>query len=155
MARKTAQPDEITEFLDHIEHDDRREDSKKLLTLMQEVTGEEPHLVGSIIGFGPYHYRYASGREGDGFKIGFAARKSNLTIYLISGLVGYEDLLARLGPHTTGKSCLYVKRLTDLDAGALTVLLERSIAHVDEVLRTDGALPRMSEMPPPPKAAKR
>jgi hypothetical protein len=143
-------PADISQLFDGIADERRREDSRVLLDLMHEVTGDEPHLVGTSIGFGPYHYRYASGREGDSFKVGFAPRRTNITIYLISGLVGYEDLLTELGPHKTGKVCLYFKRLDDLDREVLTRLLRRSVAHVDQVVEQTGALPRLSEMPPPP-----
>jgi hypothetical protein len=81
------------------------------------------------------------------FKVGFAPRKANLTLYLMSGMVGYDDLLARLGPHKTGKSCIYVKRFDDLDRDVLAELIERSVAHLDEVYDAAGGVPRMSEMP--------
>jgi hypothetical protein len=144
------QPDDVTEFIDGVQNDARRDDSRRLLVLMQQVTGEEPQLWGtSMVGFGSYHYRYASGREGDYFKVGFAPRKANLTIYLMSGLVGYNDLLARLGPHSEGKSCIYVNRLDDVDTNVLTALIERAVAHIDQVWADAGGVPRMSEMPPP------
>ena len=142
-------PSDVTAFINGIQHDARRDDCRRLLDLMRDVTGEEPQLWGgSMIGFGSYHYRYASGREGDYFKVGFAPRKSNLTVYLMSGVAGYEDLLAKLGPHTTGKSCVYLKRLDDIDTRVLTALIERSVAHVDQVWADVGGVPRMSEMPP-------
>ena len=144
------QPKDVTVFIDGIQSDARREDCQRLLSLMRQVTGEEPQLwSGSMVGFGSYHYRYASGREGDYFKVGFAPRKANLTIYLMSGVVGYDDLLVRLGPHTEGKSCIYVKRLHDIDMDVLTALIERSVAHIDKVWADTGGVPRMSEMPPP------
>ncbi len=141
---------DVTAFIDGIQNDARRDDCRRLRDLMRQVTGEEPQVWGgSMVGFGSYHYRYASGREGDYFKVGFASRKANLTIYLMSGLVGYDDLLARLGPHTEGKSCIYVKRLDDVDVSVLTALIERSVAHLDQVWSSAGGVPRMSEMPPP------
>lgn len=144
----SAQPGDVAGFLDGIQNDARREDCLALMGLMRSVTGEEPRLWGtSMVGFGTYHYRYASGREGDFFKVGFAPRTSNLTIYLMSGMVGYDDLLRNLGPHKTGKSCIYVKRLNDLDHDALTELIRRSVDHIDQVQADAGALPRMSEMP--------
>ena len=116
---------------------------------MGTVTGEEPVVAGSIVGFGPVHYKYASGREGDTFKVGFSPRKANLTIYTMSGLVGYDDLLGRLGPHKTGKSCIYIKRLEDIDRAALVAVIERAVSHIDQTVGDVGALPRMSDMPPP------
>jgi hypothetical protein len=140
--------DEVAKFVDAIEDQVQREDSRALIEIMTEVTGEDPKLWGSVIGFGTYQYRYESGREGASAKVGFAPRKTNLTIYLLSGLVGYDDLLSRLGKHRTGKSCIYVKRLADLDIRALTELIARALKHIDQVERELGGLPRMSEMPP-------
>jgi len=149
VATTRPQPGGVTEFLDGIEDEGRRADCRSLLGVMRGITGEEPQLWGSsMVGFGTYHYRYASGREGDYFKVGFSPRKANLTLYLMSGMVGYDDLLARLGPHKTGKSCIYVKRLDDLDREVLAELIERSVAHIDEVYDAAGGAPRMSEMPP-------
>ena len=144
------QSSDVTAFIDGIQNDVRRDDCRRLLDLMRRATGEEPQLWGtSMVGFGSYHYRYASGREGDYFKVGFAPRKANLTVYLMSGLVGYDDLLTKLGPHTEGKSCIYIKRLNDIDESVLTALIKRSVAHLDQVWATAGGVPRMSEMPPP------
>ena len=84
----------------------------------------------SIVGFGSYHYRYASGREGDWFLTGFSPRKANLTLYIMSGFSRYAELLGKLGRHTTGKSCLYVKRLDDIDQDVLAQLIERSVEYV-------------------------
>ena len=101
-----------------------------------------------LVGFGEYHYRYASGREGDASKIGFAPTARGLTIYLLSGMVGYEDLLDPIGAHTRGKLGLYVRRLADLDIDVLRQVLDRCVRHLDQVVRTRGSIPRMSEMPP-------
>ncbi|MGH8958048.1 MAG: DUF1801 domain-containing protein [Acidimicrobiia bacterium] len=152
MAELKTKPSKksVKEFLDGIEDGERRRDSKKLVALMKEVTGEKPQMWGeSIVGFGNYHYKYASGREGDAAIIGFSPRKQNLTIYLASGFVGYDELLARLGKHSTGKSCLYLKRFDQVDENVLTELLRESVAHVQAVEANTGGLPRMSEMPPP------
>ena len=87
------------------------------LELMREVTGEEPKMWGpSIVGFGSYHYKYASGREGDAFLTGFSPRKQNLVVYILAGFEQYDELMAKLGKHTTGSSCLYIKRLADVEA---------------------------------------
>lgn len=140
----------VESFLDSVENETRREDAKALATLMRRVTGEEPQMWGSsIVGFGSVHYRYESGREGDTLVVGLSPRKAALTVYLMSGMVGYDDLLDRLGPHQQGKGCLYVKRLADLDEAVLTELIQRCVDHVKQVETEAGGLPRMSEMPPP------
>jgi len=129
--------------VDAIEDPVKREDSLALIRIMSEVTGEEPKLWGSgVIGFGRYHYRYASGREGDGGQ-GVLTRKAILTIYVLSGLVGYEDLLDRLGKHTRAKSCIYVKRLDELDRDVLVEPIVRAVEHIDQVEQDSGGLPRM------------
>jgi hypothetical protein len=110
-------------------------DSRALIALMREVTGEEPRMWGpSIVGFGSYHYRYATGREGDAPLTSFSPRKQNLTVYLSYGFEEQEELLARLGKHKLGKACLYVKRLADVDQAALRELVQQS---VDELRRTN------------------
>lgn len=86
----------------------------------------------SIVGFGSYHYKYESGREGDWPKTGFSPRKQNLTLYIMDGFDKYDELMAKLGKHKTGKSCLYVKRLSDIDTGVLTKLVKASVAHFDK-----------------------
>lgn len=124
--RKTAS--DVMAFLDGAP-DERRRDSLAVLALMREVTGAEPAMWGDyIVGFGDQHYRYASGREGDWFVIGFSPRKQSLTLYLTYGFERHADLLQRLGKHTTGKSCLYIKRLDDVDLDALRELIARSAA---------------------------
>jgi hypothetical protein len=152
MAELKTKPNKksVRDFVDGISDEDRRRDSKKLVALMKEITGVKPQMWGeNIVGFGSYHYKYASGREGDAAIIGFSPRKQSLTIYLASGFVGYDDLLARLGRHSTGKACLYLKRLDQVDENVLTELLRKSVAHVQDVEAEAGGLPRMSEMPPP------
>jgi hypothetical protein len=119
----------VQEFLDRVPDDRRRQDARRLCAMMQEITGEPPTMWGtSIIGFGTYHYRYASGHEGDSALAGFSPRRQALAIYLVGG---FEDrhrrVLARLGPHKTGKGCLYIKRLDDVDHGALRELIDRSV----------------------------
>ena len=106
-----------------------RQDCLTLVDIMRRVVGAEPEMWGStIVGFGGYHYRYATGREGDWFLAGFSPRKRDLTIYLMEGFDGYAELLGRLGTFRTGKSCLYLKRLSDVDAAALEELLAASVA---------------------------
>ena len=129
---KTKENDQSVEtFLVGIEDAQKQADCRTLIAIMQEATGAAPRMWGeSIVGFGHYHYKYASGREGDWFLTGFAPRKQNLTLYIMAGFDNYEALLGRLGKHTTGKSCLYVKRLADVDMPVLTELVVESVAHM-------------------------
>lgn len=109
----------------------QRDDCHTLIGLMREVTGEEPRLWGgNIVGFGTYHYRYATGREGDWLVTGFSPRKQNTTVYLSYGFEQYGELLERLGKHKLGKACLYIKRLSDVDQGALRELVARAVADM-------------------------
>jgi len=120
----------VESFVASIADERRRQDSRALLELMSEVTGESPRMWGeNIVGFGSYHYRYESGREGDWFLAGFSPRKQNLTLYLMSGFDGYDELLARLGKHKTGKACLYLKGLEDVDRDVLRELVRRSVEN--------------------------
>jgi hypothetical protein len=133
VAELKTQPNEgdVDAFLDTIEDETKREDARRLRALMADATGEQPTMWGTtIVGFGSYHYRYATGREGDWFVAGFAPRKQNLTLYIMDGFDEYEPLLSRLGKHSTAKSCLYVKRLADLDMDVLRDLVERSARQV-------------------------
>lgn len=121
----------ITDFLDSVEDEQKRADAYAIMELMREVTGETPQMWGdSIVGFGSYHYVYESGREGDWFLVGFSPRKRNLTLYIMSGFDEYDGLLDRLGKHSTGKSCLYVKRLSDVEEDALRELVQKSVQHM-------------------------
>jgi hypothetical protein len=123
----------VDAFLDAIDDPQRREDSRAVCRMMAEESGEEPRMWGdAIVGFGAYHYRYASGRESDWMAVGFAPRKGRLTLYLMDGFGGYEELLARLGKHSTGKSCLHVKRLSDVDLDVLREMVRRSYRHTTE-----------------------
>lgn len=133
MAENKTQPTDasVTAFLDAVENETRRSDARRVLELMREVTGEEPRMWGpGIVGFGDYHYRYDSGREGDWFLTGFSPRKANLVLYIMSGFPRHAELMERLGKHRTGKSCLYVNRLDDLDLDVLRELIRRSVEHV-------------------------
>jgi hypothetical protein len=101
------------------------------MELLKEVTGKPPEMWGdSIIGFGTYHYRYASGREGDWMLTGFSPRKQNITLYIMAGFDEYAGLLERLGKHSIGKSCLYIKRIEDIDLDTLRELVRLSVAHM-------------------------
>jgi hypothetical protein len=108
----------------------RRKDALALCRLLAEWTGEPPAMWGpSIVGFGSYHYRYESGHEGDAALVGFSPRKTSLVLYLAGGLGDrYPELLERLGPHKTGKGCLYLKRLDDVDRDVLRELVERTMS---------------------------
>ncbi len=132
---KTKQNDQsVEEFLSQIADDKRREDSMTVLTLMKQVTKEEPRMWGnSIVGFGLYHYRYASGREGNWFLTGFSPRKQNLTLYIMAGFDHYANLLKRLGKFKTGKSCLYINRIDDINVSVLRELIKKSVEFMVRV----------------------
>ena len=123
----------VEDFLSSVENDRRREDSFVVLDLMKKVTGEEATMWGtSIVGFGSYHYTYASGREGDWMKVGFSPRKQNLTLYIMDGFAKYDELLGKLGKHKTGKSCLYINKLDDVDQEVLRELVKESVEFVSQ-----------------------
>ncbi|MCB0055676.1 MAG: DUF1801 domain-containing protein, partial [Caldilineaceae bacterium] len=109
---KTKENDQSVEtFLSSIEDAQKQQDCRTLIAIMQEATGAAPRMWGeSIVGFGHYHYKYASGREGDWFLTGFAPRKQNLTLYIMAGFHHYDELLQKLGKFKTGKSCLYINK---------------------------------------------
>ncbi len=121
----------VEQFLKKVENPTKKEDSFKILELMKEVTNEEPIMWGeSIVGFGSYHYKYASGREGDWPLVGFSPRKQNLTLYIMSGFDKYEEILENLGKFKTGKSCLYINKLKDVNMRSLKELLSESVKHM-------------------------
>ena len=118
----------VDAFIDKQPKEEVRDDCRTLLRMMGELTGEAPRMWGpSIIGFGSYHYKYDSGHEGDMCRIGFSPRKTNLSIYLLPGFEALGDLREKLGKHSTGKSCLYVKRLADIDLAVLRKMAQRSL----------------------------
>jgi hypothetical protein len=120
-------------FLKTVKNEKRQTDSFTILEMMKEITGNKPVMWGnSIIGFGRYKYKYASGREGEWFQTGFAPRKQALTLYIMSGFSEYETLLAKLGKFTTGKACLYIKKLEDIDQDVLRKLIQKSVQYVTE-----------------------
>ena len=121
----------VADFLNNIPDEKKRQDCLALQELMQQVTGTEPKMWGdSIVGFGTYHYKYASGRAGEWFLTGFSPRKQNLTLYIMAGFDQYDELLEKLGKHKTGKSCLYVKQLADIDIVTLRELIQQSVNHL-------------------------
>ena len=135
MAETKTKPTAISvdQFLDSVEDAGRREDARAVSTLMERVSGQPPRMWGpAIVGFGSYHYKYDSGREGDMCRIGFSPRKAQLALYLRLGGQGADGLLARLGKHSTGKGCLYIKKLADVDEGVLAELIEQALAYMDE-----------------------
>jgi Domain of unknown function (DU1801) len=130
MANKTvAAPFDQAAFLSNMSPD-RRTDCERLLTIMQEITGESPMLWSSMVGFGHYSYRYSSGHSGEYFLVGFADRKPNLTLYLATGFEAHPDLMDRLGKYKIGKSCLYIKRLADIDESILKQLVQHSVNYL-------------------------
>ncbi len=131
---KTQKTDaSVGAFLDGVPSEKKREDSYAILELMQEVTGQEPAMWGtSIVGFGSYCYKYASGSEGEWPLVGFSPRKQNLTLYIMSGFDDYDALLADLGKYKTGKACLYINKLEDVDLETLRELVRQSAEHMAE-----------------------
>jgi hypothetical protein len=136
MATKAANKTTVTDgsveaFLAGIADPQKQQDCRTVAAIMAKATSEEPRMWGpSMVGFGQYHYVYESGREGDWFVTGFAPRAANLTLYIMDGFPKYAELLAKLGKHTTGKSCLYIKRLSDIDLKVLEQLITASVKHV-------------------------
>jgi len=129
--RKTTRS--VAEFVAAIEDEHMRADCAAVIDIMTDVTGAQPAMWGSsIIGFGSYHYVYESGREGDWPVIGLSPRKRNLTLYIMPGFSAYNDLLGRLGKYKTGKSCLYLNRLSDVDVDVLRQLIELSVESMRE-----------------------
>lgn len=118
----------VRAFLAKVPDDTRRQDCLTVARLMEEATGAPPVMWGqTIVGFGRYRYRYESGREGEWMIVGFSPRKHDLTLYLMPGVERFPDLLAKLGPHRTGRSCLYLKRLADVDLKVLRRLIRDAV----------------------------
>lgn len=121
----------VTAFIDAVAHEGRRADAKKLVKIMREVTGEKPTMWGpSIVGFGSYTYKYESGHSGTACRIGFSPRAANMVLYVLSGLKEEAALLAKLGKHKTGKSCLYIGRLESVDEAVLRTIIANSDAYM-------------------------
>jgi len=131
MAENKNQPtnQSVTAYLDAVEHDKRRTDAYTLFELFNRIMPEPAVLWGeSLIGYGSYHYKYDSGREGDFFLTGFAPRKQNISVYIIPGFERFNDLLSQLGKYKTGASCLYINKLEDIDLQVLEKLIRESVA---------------------------
>ena len=132
MSELKTKPTEVSaeSHIAAITNEEQRNDAQTLVALMRRVTGQEPMMWGpSIVGFGSYHYKYASGHEGDSALTGFAARGSELVVYTAAAFEGRDALLARLGKHRTGKVCVYVRRLANVDLKVLETLVARSIVE--------------------------
>ena len=135
MAELKTKPNKksVQKFLDSVTGKQKREDSFKILKIMKDITGEEPVMWGdAIIGFGSYHYKYKSGREGDWFLIGFSPRKQNLTLYIMSGLKRYDDMLESLGKFKTSKVCLYINKLEDVNLNILKKIIKSSVTTLSK-----------------------
>lgn len=123
----------VVKFIKGIKDEQVRNDCIKIIDIMKKATKSEPKMWGtSIVGFGTYHYKYASGHEGEWFLAGFSPRKQNLTLYIMSGFDEYDSLMRKLGKHATGKSCLYIKRLEDVDMKVLKELVTKSVKHMQK-----------------------
>jgi len=122
--------DEITNFISRIDNESRKADSTALLAILEKVSGYKPFLNGSIIGFGKYHYKYESGREGDSAVIAFSPRKKNLVVYIMPGFSDFEELLTTLGKYKLGKSCLYINKLSDLKLDIFEQVAELSVKYM-------------------------
>ena len=127
MAEQKTKPtnQSVTDFLNKIPEPERRADCFEVAKIMEEISGEKPTMWGpSIVGFGSYRYKYASGREGDWPTMGFSPRKKDLTLYIMMGFERHAELMEKLGKHSTGKSCLYIKRLSDVHIPTLKKLIK-------------------------------
>jgi hypothetical protein len=135
MAELKTKPTQasVKEFLNQIPDKERRDDCFAIAKMMEEITGEKPKMWGpSIVGFGTYHYKYDSGREGDWPITGFSPRKKDLTLYIMLGFEKNADLMKQLGKHSTGKSCLYIKRLSDVHVPTLKKLIKASVKQLKD-----------------------
>ena len=131
--KTTQNEDPVEDFINAVDDEQKRRDSWDMIGLMKKITGSEPRMWGSsLVGFGSYHYQYASGREGDFFLTGFSPRKTAFTIYIMPGFSEYADLMEQLGPYKTGKSCLYIKNLDVVDRNILEQLISKSVADMRE-----------------------
>lgn len=131
--KTTENTGNVFDFLQSVENEQRRKDSLTVLEIMKEITGVEPKMWGtSIVGFDTYHYKYESGREGDFMIVGFSPRKTSLTLYIMPGFERFDELMQKLGKFKTGKSCLYVKKLEDVDEKVLRALINDSVKYMRE-----------------------
>ena len=124
--------DEIHKFISCIDNETRKLDAIALLPILEKASGYKPYLTGSIIGFGKYHYKYESGREGESSVIAFSPRKQNLVVYIMPGFAQYDDLLNDLGKYKLGKSCLYINKLADIKLDVLEKMAKLSVRQMQE-----------------------
>ena len=139
MAEQRTKPtnQSVKEFLNEIPEPERRADCFAVAKIMEEISGEKPKMWGpSIVGFGSYHYKYASGREGDWPMTGFSPRKKDLTLYIMMGFEKHADLMEKLGKHSTSKSCLYIKRLSDVHMPTLKKLIKIGLKDLKEYTKS-------------------
>ena len=138
MAELKTKPNKasVKKFLGAVKDEKRRDDCFQVLEIMKKITKEEPIMWGpSIVGFGSYHYKYESGREGDMCITGFSPRKQNLTFYILSGFKRYSELMKKLGKHKTGSSCLYINKLEDVDLKVLKQLISDSVKYMKKTYK--------------------
>lgn len=134
MTNKTVETEaSVEDYLSQISPEQKQEDCRKISDMMRRLTGHPPKMWGpSMVGFGSYHYKYESGREGDFLRTGFAARAQNISIYIMPGYQDFDDELSRLGKHKIGKSCLYIKRLSDVDEAVLEEMIAKGLRLLAE-----------------------
>ena len=126
----------VKAFLDGVADEQKRKDAQAISVLMQDITGEKPEMWGtSMVGFGSYHYKYASGQEGDWPIVGFSPRKDSLTLYIMPGFRDYAELLEKLGKHRKGMSCLYIKSLDDVHLPTLKTLVRQSVRQMKKIVK--------------------
>lgn len=140
-AQNKTQPTKLSAvaYVKSIEDTTTRKDAQELVKLFKEATGWKPVMWGNMIGFGSYHYKYDSGREGDMFATGFAMRKSGPTVYIMPGYEDYSVLLEKLGPHKLGKSCLYLKTIADIDQAVLKKLIKAGLRDLKKMYPVKGS----------------
>jgi len=139
MAEMKTKPtnESVKDFLNKISDEERRADCFQVAKIMEEITGEKPKMWGpSIVGFGSYHYKYDSGREGDWPVTGFSPRKKDLTLYIMMGFEKHADLMEKLGKHSSSKSCLYIKRLSDVHIPTLKKLIKIGLKDLKEYTKS-------------------
>ncbi len=137
MANKTVPTElKVSDYFDQISDPERQADCRRIHDMMLDIVGETPKIWGSklsngIVGFGDYHYKYDSGREGDSLRLGFASRVQNISIYIMPGYQDFSEQLSRLGKHKIGKACLYIKRLSDIDEDVLKEIMTEGVRQMD------------------------
>ena len=142
MAEAKTKPtnESVKDFLNRIPEAERREDCFAVAKIMEEITGDKPKMWGpSIVGFGSYHYKYASGREGDWPVTGFSPRKKDLTLYIMMGFEKHAEIMDKLGKHSVGKSCLYINRLSDIHVPTLKKLIKTSLKDLQAYTKAQSA----------------